>query len=68
MIKANNTRLTVSEAAAIMGASPEWIRAAMREGILKIGWCMKSGRRWSYYISKDLLMRELGRGNKNGER
>lgn len=45
-------RISVSEAARLMGVSQQFIRVGMQSGKLPIGEAVQvTGRRWTYYIS-----------------
>ena len=55
-----------TEAAAIMGASPQFVRIAMQQGLLPIGCAIKMSSQWTYNISRDRLAEYLGR-NIDGE-
>lgn len=48
-------RIHPTEAAAILGTSPEFVRVAMQQGRLPIGTAVKTSSRWTYYISGKLL-------------
>lgn len=53
-------RVTVTEAAKILDASPEYIRYALRQGMLPIGSAAKMSSRWTYHISPKLLAEYSG--------
>lgn len=53
-------RVTVAEAAKILDASPEYIRYALRQGMLPIGSAAKMSTRWTYHISPKLLAEYSG--------
>lgn len=55
-----------TEAAAIMGASPQFVRIAMQQGQLPIGSAIKMSSIWTYNISRDRLAEYVGR-NIDGE-
>lgn len=45
--------LTVTEAAKLMGVSPQYIRVGLQKGVLPIGHALKQkGKHYSYFISK----------------
>lgn len=48
-------RITVTEAARIIGASPQFVRVAMQRGLLPIGTAVKMSSHWTYNISPKLL-------------
>ena len=53
-------RVTVTEAAKILEASPEYIRDALRQGMIPIGSAAKMSSRWTYHISPKLLAEYSG--------
>ena len=53
-------RVTVAEAAAILGVSKEYIRLAMQEKLLPIGSAVKMSSKWTYHISPKLLAEYSG--------
>ena len=53
-------RITVTEAAKILDASPEYIRYALRQGMIPIGSAAKMSSRWTYHISPKLLAEYSG--------
>ena len=53
-------RISVAEAAKLMGVSPQFIRVAMQRGVLPIGTAIQiSGRKWTYHISPALFNKYL---------
>lgn len=44
-------KLTVKEAAEIMGKSQQFVRIGLQRGRLPFGTAVKMNRRWVYYIS-----------------
>lgn len=51
----------ISQAAAIMGKSPQFIRVCLQQGILPFGSAVKvSPKRWNYYISPKLFSDFVG--------
>ena len=54
-------RVSVTEAAAILGTSPQFIRIAMQQGVLRIGACVKMSSIWTYNISPKLLADYCGK-------
>ena len=46
-------KLTVPEAAAIMGVTPQFLRMGLRHGKFPFGVAVKMKKRWAYYISAD---------------
>lgn len=59
-------KILPTEAAAIMGASPQFVRVGMQTGQLPIGCAVKMSSIWTYNISRDRLAEFLGR-NIDGE-
>lgn len=54
-------RVSVKEAAHILGLSEDYVRYALRRGELPIGRAIKGkGRHYIYLIYRDLLRREIG--------
>lgn len=60
MSQLTNKAITTSEAAAIIGKSPQFVRVAMQQGVLKIGDCFKMSSVWTYSISPALLAARQG--------
>lgn len=54
-------KILPTEAAAIIGASPQFVRVAMQQGQLPIGCAVKMSSIWTYNISKDRLAEYVGR-------
>lgn len=54
-------KITTAEAAAIINASPQYVRKAMQTGDLKIGSCVKMSTVWTYNISAKLLEEYSGK-------
>lgn len=48
-------KITTVEAAAIINASPQYVRVAMQRGVLPIGTAVKMSSIWTYNISPKLL-------------
>lgn len=53
-------RITVTEAAKILDASPDFVRFAMQQGRLPIGSAAKMSSKWTYHISPKLLAEYSG--------
>lgn len=53
-------RLTVAEAAEMLGVSQQFIRIGLQRDRLPIGTAVKLSSRWTYYISPVLLERYTG--------
>lgn len=58
-------RVTVTQAAKMIGASPEFVRYALREGRLPIGSAVKMSSKWTYNIQSDRLNAYLGKEQTN---
>lgn len=48
-------RITVKDAARLMGVSPQFVRIGLQRGVLPIGTAVKMSSVWTYYISKAKL-------------
>lgn len=46
-------KITVAEAAAIMGVSQQFVRIGLQRGILKFGYAVKMSNRYTYHISPE---------------
>lgn len=57
-------RISVKEAAEILGVSQQFIRIGMQRGLLPIGTAVKMSSRWTYHISPKLLEEYVGQFNK----
>lgn len=53
-------RMTVAEAASIMGVSKDYIRVGLQRGLLPFGTAVKMSNRYTYYISAKKLFKYLG--------
>ena len=54
-------KILPTEAAAIIGASPQFVRVGMQTGQLPIGCAVKMSSIWTYNISRDRLAEYVGR-------
>lgn len=54
-------KITVTEAARMIGASPEYVRYGLRTKQLPIGSAVQMSSRWTYNISEGLLRKYLGK-------
>jgi transcriptional regulator with XRE-family HTH domain len=53
--------MPVSQAAALMGKSPQFVRVALQRGVVPFGFAVKvSGDRWSYHISPKRFYEYMG--------
>lgn len=48
-------KITVAEAAAIMGVSKQFVRIGLQRGTLKFGCAVKMSNRYTYHISPKLF-------------
>lgn len=53
-------RITVKQAASMLGVSEQYIRIGMQRGWLPIGSCVKMSSKWTYHISPYLLKQYIG--------
>lgn len=55
-------KITIAEAAKIMGKNPHFIRLCLRDGSLPFGTAkqMPGSQRWNYYISPKLFYEYVG--------
>lgn len=54
------SRISVSEAAKLLGVSPQFIRIGMQRGTLPIGAAVKMSSRWTYWISMSKVEKYIG--------
>lgn len=59
--------IKVSEVAKLMGKSEQFIRIGLQRGLLPIGTAIKTGSKYSYYISPKLLEEYIGKDKKENE-
>ena len=62
-MSSDRERITTKEAAKILGHSDAWVRAKMKQGVLKIGNPLRTGkkgstREFTYLIYRDLVEKE----------
>ena len=60
--------IKISEVARLMGKSEQFVRIGLQRGLLPIGTAIKTGTKYSYYISPKLLEEYIGRINKEDEK
>lgn len=53
-------RLTVKQAAALMGVSEQFIRVGLQQKVLTFGCAIKNKSKWSYFISAQKFAQETG--------
>ena len=56
-ISRESGRISVSEAAKLLGVSPQFVRIGMQRGTLPIGAAVKMSSRWTYWISRSKVER-----------
>lgn len=56
-------RITVKDAARLMGVSPQFVRIGLQRGLLPIGTAVKMSSVWTYYISEAKLMEFIRKEN-----
>lgn len=69
-------KIKITEVAALLHVSDQFVRIAMQQGVLPIGTALKMSSRWTYQISPKKLADYIGadiekeleriRGNQNG--
>lgn len=61
MSEPNTEKLTVQEAARLMGKSEMFVRIGLQRNILPFGYAVKTGKeRWSYFISREKFREVTG--------
>ena len=61
MSEPNTEKLTVQEAARLMGKSEMFVRIGLQRNILPFGYAVKTGKeRWSYFISREKFRQATG--------
>ena len=53
-------RISQEHAAELLGASPQFIRIGLQQGILKFGMAVKMSRQWTYVITKQKFEEATG--------
>ena len=53
-------RISIAEAAEMMGVSQQYIRIGMQRNRLPIGSCVKMSSKWTYHISPTLFEQYMG--------
>lgn len=56
----NKNRMSVKEAAALMGVSEQFLRLGLQQGKFQFGTAVKTSSRWTYYINTTLFLRYIG--------
>ena len=55
-----NNRLSVSDAADLLGASEQFVRIGLQQGALDFGMAVKMSGRWTYVITKQKFEKSTG--------
>lgn len=58
--KTENKRITVEEAARLMGKSRDFVRVGLQKGILPFGNAVQLSSRWTYYINPKRFYEYIG--------
>ena len=53
-------RISVEDAAKLLGASPQFIRIGLQQGILGFGIAVKMSKQWTYVITKQKFEEATG--------
>ena len=53
-------RMTVQEAADLMGASPQFVRIGLQQGKFSWGYAVKPSSKWTYWISRSKFEEATG--------
>ncbi len=53
-------KITIKEAAAIMGKCEQFLRVGLQRGLLPFGTAVKMSNQWTYYISPKLFYEYVG--------
>lgn len=56
----NQNRITVKEAAALLGVSEQFLRIGLQQGKFPFGTAVKMSSRWSYFISSAQFLQYIG--------
>lgn len=62
-----NNRLSVAEAARLLGASQQFVRIGLQQGTLKFGMAVKMSGQWTYVITRQKFTEETGIQCDSGE-
>ena len=61
----SHPRISVENAAKLLGVSPQFVRIGLQRGTLPIGSAVKMSSRWTYHISGHLLRQYIGKEEEN---
>ena len=56
----SSNRISVEQAAKLLGASPQFIRIGLQQGKLDFGMAVKMARYWTYVITKQKFEEKTG--------
>lgn len=56
----SRNRISVEQAAKLLGASPQFIRIVLQQGKLDFGMAVKMSRYWTYVITKQKFEEKTG--------
>lgn len=56
----SSNRISVERAAKLLGASPQFIRIGLQQGMLDFGMAVKMLRNWTYVITKQKFEEKTG--------
>lgn len=56
----SGNRISVEQAAKLLGASPQFIRIGLQQGKLDFGMAVKMSRYWTYVITKQKFEEKTG--------
>nr|DAP77946.1 MAG TPA: hypothetical protein [Caudoviricetes sp.] len=56
----SSNRISVEQAAKLLGASPQFIRIGLQQGMLDFGMAVKMSRQWTYVITKQKFEEATG--------
>lgn len=60
-MEANSSNcISVEQAAKLLGASPQFIRIGLQQGMLDFGMAVKMSRNWTYVITKQKFEEKTG--------
>ena len=56
----SRNRISVEQAAKLLGAAPQFIRIGLQQGMLDFGMAVKMSRNWTYVITKQKFEEKTG--------
>lgn len=63
LIRSRPVKITVKEAAKIMGVTPRYIQYGLQQERLPFGTAVKMEGRWSYYINTERFIKYMNAGD-----